>query len=34
MIESAVSYHALVPDWLLEAHGYYLPPQLHFLAVD
>jgi hypothetical protein len=34
LIDRAVSYHALVPDWLLEAHGYYLPPQLHFLAVD
>jgi hypothetical protein len=34
LIDRAVSYHALVPDWLLDAHGYYLPPQLHFLAVD
>ena len=34
LIDRAISYHALVPDWLLEAHGYYLPPQLHFLAVD
>jgi hypothetical protein len=34
LISRAVSYHALVPDWLLEAHGYYLPPQLYFLALD
>ncbi|MEO5730247.1 MAG: ATP-binding protein [Byssovorax sp.] len=34
LIDRAISYHALVPDWLLEAHGYYLPPQLHFLAAD
>jgi hypothetical protein len=34
LIDRAVAYHALVPDWLLEAHGYYLPPQLHFLARD
>lgn len=34
LIDRAVSYHALVPDWLLEPRGFCLPPQLHFLAAN
>lgn len=32
LLDHAVAYGALIPDWLLDPHGYYLPPQLHFLA--
>lgn len=32
LLKQAIAYGALIPDWLLEPHGYYLPPQLHFLA--
>ncbi|MFO0590688.1 MAG: ATP-binding protein [Polyangiaceae bacterium] len=32
LIERAQAYAALIPDWLVDMHGYYLPPHLHFLA--